>query len=195
MRIRGERRRRRTGHANSVRKEIRQIRNKNNQTTLNLREPSHIRKLQHQTRPNPHQNPNQQTPKEHTKEDADSLKQTQYTQTHSRILVFLSRLEQDDGDGVVEDGLAEDDGVKLGLDLVGVEDGEDGDGVGGGEGSADGEGFDEGDLEAVEGDAGPDEEDEAEDEGGDEGAGDGEGEDGADVAEEVALESQVSLLA
>lgn len=38
-------------------------------------------------------------------------------------------LEHDDGDGVVEDGLAKDDRVQLGVDVESVEDGENCDGV------------------------------------------------------------------
>ena len=172
-----------------VREEVRSVRNQDDETTLNLRLPSHMRQFQQETRRQSNQKPKCQRAKEDPQKDTDTLEETQDGQLflrHTRF-VFLRRLEKYDGDGVVEDGFAEDDGVEFGVDFVGVEDGEDGDGVGGGKGCADGHGFDEGDVEAFERYTCPEVEDDAEDEGGDEGAGEGEGEDAADVAEEVAL--------
>jgi hypothetical protein len=67
----------------------------------------------------------------------------------------LSSLEQDNSHSVVENRLSKDEGVELWLYLVSVENGKDGDGVGGGERRADRHGFNEIDLEAIEGDSGP----------------------------------------
>lgn len=106
----------------------------------------------------------------------------------------MGRLEQDNGNGIVEDTLAKDDGVEFGIDFVGVEDGEDGDGIRGGEGGTNREGFDEGDCQSFKWNSRPDVEDDAEDNGGDEGAGEGEGEDTADIAEEVGLTILVSVV-
>lgn len=178
---------RRTRHANSVREEVREVRNKNDETALDLREAPNIRKLEHQRRANAHQDPDEQAAKEDAKEDANSLEQTQDAERHGRVLVLLGRLEQHNGDGVVQDRLAEDDGVQLRLHLVRVEDGKDGDGVRRGERGADGEGFDEGDLEAVQGYACPDVQNETQHQRRDEGSGDRKGKNSSDMAEEIPL--------
>lgn len=99
----------------------------------------------------------------------------------------MGRLEQDNGDGIVENGLAKDERVQLGLYLVRVEDGQNGDWVRGRQRGAHRHGLDKVNLEAIERNPGPEEQDEAENEGGDECACKGKGEDGADMAEEVPL--------
>jgi hypothetical protein len=77
----------------------------------------------------------------------------------------LSGLEQDDSHGVVEDGLSEDECVEFWLYFVGVKDGKNGDWVGRGERRANRHGFNEIDLEAIEGYPRPEKQDEAEDKG------------------------------
>lgn len=173
----------------SVGQEVAGISDQEDQTALDLRIPAHMRELEHQTRRNANNQPHRQAAKEDKQEHPNTLKKTQDTKRAliRAGLVLLRRLKQHDGDGVVQDRFAEDDGVEFGVDFVGVEDCEDGDGVCGREGGAHAHGFDEGEGEAFEGDAGEEPEDDGEDEGGNEGAGEGEGEDCADVAEEVAL--------
>jgi hypothetical protein len=89
-------------------------------------------------------------PEEDAEEDAKGLKQADYAKCLGTIFVLLSGLEKDDGDGVVEDGLSEDECVQLWFHLVCVEDGKNGDGVGGRQSSANRHGLDEVDLEAIE---------------------------------------------
>jgi len=69
--------------------------------------------FQQQASPNSYDNADKDTTKEDQHEDADGLEETQDCQASSirTRLVFLRRLEQHDGDGVVQNGLAEDDGV------------------------------------------------------------------------------------
>lgn len=67
---------------------------------------------------------------------------------------MLDSLEHDDSDGIVEDALAKDDRVQLRVDVEGVEDGEDGDGVGCGEGGAEEEALDDGQREPFEAEEG-----------------------------------------
>ena len=146
-----------------------------------------MRELEQQRRSRRNHHTNQQTAKEYEHEDADALQEAQ--EPHLRLLALLvplRRLKDDDGDGIVQDRLAKDDGVQLGVDLVGREDGEDGHGVGGGERGADGDGIDEGESHGAR-EKREEEEEEADDDGGEEGAGKGESEDDADVAEEVGL--------
>jgi hypothetical protein len=62
------------------------------------------------------------------------------------LSVLLSSLEQDNSNSVVEDRLSEDDGIELWVDFISVEDGKDGDRIGGGESCADRDGLDKGDV-------------------------------------------------
>lgn len=56
-------------------------------------------------------------------------------------------LVHDDTDGVVQQALSEDDRVQLGVNFVLIEDGEDGDRVGGGQRRTEDEAFYEGDFQ------------------------------------------------
>lgn len=99
----------------------------------------------------------------------------------------MRRLEQDDGNGVVEDRLAKDDGIQFRFDLVEVEDGQDSDRVCCGKRCANRYRLDEAEIQAVQGDPRPKEQENAEDDGGDECATESESKDSSDVAEEVSL--------
>lgn len=120
-----------TTHMNRIGKEVGSISDQEDQAAFRLGISSNMREFQQQTRRNPKDDSNEQTSEEVEQEDANTLKQTQQCQTSSFFsrFVFLRRLKQDNGDGVVEDTLAEDDGVEFGIDLVRVEDGEDRDGI------------------------------------------------------------------
>ena len=120
------------------------VRNEHHQTALNLGVLANVRILEQQRSARPDKNANQQTPKEHEAEDAYALQEAE--ESHVRLLALLvplRRLKDDNRDGIVEDRLAKDDGVQLRVDLVRVEDGEDGDGIRGRERRADGDGVDE----------------------------------------------------
>ena len=65
----------------------------------------------------------------------------------STIVVALRSLENDNGNGVVEDGFTKNNGVQLRVDLVRVENGENRYGIRGGESCADGDGVDKGQVE------------------------------------------------
>ena len=132
--------------------------------------------------------------KEDEEEDADGFDdgQTRQLTRRSSFPVLLRRLEQHDRDGIVENRLAEYDRVKLRVDFIGVEDGEDGDGVGGGECRADGQCVDEVDVQTFERYSREQPLYHGQYEGGNEGAGEGESQDGAQVAEEVALRPSAS---
>jgi len=179
----------RTGHVDGIGEEISGICDQDDEATLNLWEPPDKSVLEQQAGSYTNDQTNDQTAKEDEQEDTDTLEQTQYGQmtSGSAGFVFLGRLEEDNGNGVVQDGFAKDDGVKLGVYSVRVEYSEDGDGVGGGQSGADRHGLDKGDVQAFERYTSPEPQDDAEDHGGDEGASKGKGQDCANVAEEVAL--------
>ena len=133
-----------TRHVHAIREKVSGIRKKNHKTALNLRIPPNIRKLKKKRRAHTREHANHQTPKEDEQENTRTLKEAQEPHIGPRpMLVPLRRLEDDDGNSIVEDRLAKDDGVELGIDLVRVEDGEDGHGIGGRERGAHGYGVDE----------------------------------------------------
>lgn len=105
---------------------------------------------------------------------------------HGR-LVALRRLEEDNGDCVVEDRFTKNDRVEVRIDLVGVEDGQDGDGIGGRQGRADRNCLDKGEVHGLEWQQGPEEENDAKDNGRYEGSEESKSQDRANVSEEVAL--------
>lgn len=61
-----------------------------------------------------------------------------------------SLLEHDDSDGVVQDRLAENDRVELGIDVQRVEDGQNGDWIGSRQRRAKEQAFDDGERESFE---------------------------------------------
>lgn len=106
----------------------------------------------------------------------------------SAFSVLLRSLKQDNGNGVVKYGLSEDDSVQLGIDFVGVENGQDRHWIRGREGSADGHGFDKRNVQAFERYTGPEVEDDAKDDCGNKSASKCKGQDGTNVAEKIALD-------
>lgn len=157
------------------------------EAALNLGQPSQVCELEEESGAGADNDTDEQASEEDEQEDAGTLEEAEEAvATGLALVVLLGRLEDDNGNGVVEDGLAEDDGVELGVNLVRVEDGEDGDGIGSGEGGPDGYCVDKGHVEGA-GDLGEEPEDEADDDGGEKGAGKGKGEDCANIAEKVGL--------
>jgi hypothetical protein len=120
-----------TTHVNGIGEKVRCVCDQNDQATLNLGISSDVCKLQQQARSQTEDDTNHQAAKENQQEDADRFKQAQDCQFSCRLscFVFLCRLEENDRNCVVQDTLAEDDGVELRVDFVGVENGEDGDRV------------------------------------------------------------------
>lgn len=183
---------------NAIGEEVARIGNKDDQAAFDLGKPSHEGVLERQGCSDPHQHANDQTAKEDRQENTNGLEHTPECQIAlgtAGDFVSLSGLEQDNGNSIVQDRLAEDDGVKLGLDFVGVEDAQDGNGIGGGEGGADGNGFDKGQTQSIEGNACPNPEDQAERYGRYECASKSEGKNGANVAEEVGLKESDQYMA
>jgi hypothetical protein len=170
-----------------MREEVGGIRNQDNKTTLNLGEPANIGKLEQKSGRDADNDSDHQTAKEDQQEDTGTLEEADDTVvTRLALVVLLSGLEDDNGNGVVEDGFAKDDGVELGIDLVCIEDGEDCNWIGGRQGGADGNGIDKGHVDGTR-DQGVEPQDQPNDDGGQEGASKGKGQDGADVTEEVGL--------
>ena len=179
--------RRLTRHLQTVGKEVGCVGDEDDEAALDLREPPHVRKLQQQGRSHTDDNANHQAAEENDQEDADTLEEAKdAVGTRVTLVVLLRRLEDDNGDGVVEDGLAKDDGVELGVDLVRVEDGQNRDGVGGRERCAHGDGVDKVHIQRS-WDQGEEPEDQPDDDGRQERAGEGKGNNDANVSEEVGL--------
>ena len=124
------RQRKRTRHVAAVGKEVRRIGDQQDKGTLDAGEAAHVGVLEQQGGADADRDADQQADGEDQEEDADALEQAADGGL-AGAMELLGGLEHDDGDGVVEDALAKDDGVELGIDLVGVEDGQDGDRVGG----------------------------------------------------------------
>lgn len=120
-----------TGHMNSVGEEVCEVGNQDDQTGFCLGVASDVCELERERCDNANHDTNEQTSEEDAKENAKSLKQARDAQCLSAVLVLLRGLEKDDGNGVVEDRLAEDKGVQLRLDFVRVKDGENRNRIGG----------------------------------------------------------------
>lgn len=103
------------------------------------------------------------------------------------IGVPLRSLEQHNGNRIVQDALTKDDGVELWVDLVGIENGQNGDRVCGRERCAHRHGFDKGYVEPFQRYPCPQPEDDAQYKRRDESPSKSKCQDGADVAEEVGL--------
>lgn len=186
MHGRGERRLTRQVHA--IGEEVAGIGDEDDQAALDLRHASHQSVLQTQRSSDTHDHTNQHATKENEQEEPNSFEEVQEGQRASLTLrVFLCRLKQHDSNGIVEDGLAKDHRIQLRLDLVQVEDSQDSDWIRGRKCSADRDSLNKRNIQPIERDPCPEEQDQAEDNGRDKGTGEGEGEDGADVAEEIRL--------
>lgn len=132
-------------------------------------------------------NANQQTTKENQQEDTSGFKEAEDTSALvSGIVVALRSLENDNGNGVVENGFTENNGVQLRVDLVGVENGENRYGIRGGESCADGDGVDKGQVEGS-GDTSEDVENQTNDDGGEERSSKGESQDCSNISKEIRL--------
>lgn len=131
-----------------MRKEICSVGNQDNQTALNLGKASDVCKLEEQSGTHANDHANKHTTKEDEQENANSFKEADESIVASlALVVLLRRLENDNGNGIVEDRLAKDDGVQLGIDFVGVEDGQDGHRISRRQCCANGDGIDKGHVQ------------------------------------------------
>jgi len=139
-----------TRHADGLGKKVGGVGNEHDETALDARVPPDIGVFESESSQDTNHGANGQAAKELGQEVPDAVQQAPHTDAAALATGALRRLEDDDGDSIIEDGLAKDDGVQLGVDLEGIEDGQDGDGVGGGQGGADRDGVDPGHVEALE---------------------------------------------
>lgn len=161
--------------------------NEDNQTALNLGEPAEVSELQQQRSSHAHQETNEHTAEEDEQKDAGTLEEADKAEIAGfALVILLRRLEDDDGNGIVQDRLSKDDGIQLGVDLVGVEDGQDGDGIGGGQCCANGNGVNEANVQRPRNPA-EEPQNQANDNSREEGTGKRKCQDGAYVPEEVGL--------
>lgn len=177
----------RTRQVSAIGEEVGGIGNENNEAALNLRVSSEVGHLEEEGRHNTDEDTDDQAAEEDDEEDAETLEETDEAHPGGVGLVLLSSFEYDNGDGVIQNRLAKDDGVQLRIDLVGVENGQDGDGVGSGESCADGDGINEIHLQRLEPGHGIQPEDKTNDDGRQEGSGESKGRYGSNVAEKVGL--------
>ena len=118
-----------------VREEVTRISDEDDEARLNLRLPSHMRHLKHQTCRQPDHQPNHQTPKEHQQKHPNTLHQRKRSQLPRlrALAILLRRLKKHNRNRVIQDTLPEYNGIEFGIDFVSVEDCEDGYGVRGAE--------------------------------------------------------------
>lgn len=142
---------------NCIGEEVTRVRDQENQATFNLRISSHVCELEQKTGSNSDHNADSQTAKENEHENTNRLEQAQDGELSSfgARSVLLCSFEQDNGNCVVQDRFAKDDSVQFRVDLVGVENGEDGYGVGGTQGRAHAHSFDETDVQTFQRNARP----------------------------------------
>lgn len=95
----------------SVREEVSGIRNENHKTALDLREPTNVGELEQKCGRNTYHDADQQAAEEDEEENSRGLDEADEAVAHVGLLVFLRRLENDNGNGIVQDRLAENDGV------------------------------------------------------------------------------------
>lgn len=126
-----------TRHMDAVCEEIARIGNEYNKTAFYFGEFPNMRKLQEQCSCDPNRKANHQTSEEDQQEEAERLKKADYAQIWALLprstgRIFPRRLEEHNGNGIVQDRLAKDNGIELGVDPVGVEYGKNGDWIGSG---------------------------------------------------------------
>jgi hypothetical protein len=131
-----------TRHVGAVGEEVGRVRDQDDEAALRLGIAADVRELEEQGGCHAHKHADELTSEEDDQEDTETFKEAEEAELSGVDLVSLCGLEDNDSDGVIEDRFAKDDGVQLGIDLVGVEDGQDGHRVGGGQGGADGDGID-----------------------------------------------------
>lgn len=170
-----------------MREEVSGVGDQDNQTTLNLGNTAKVGKFEQQSSANANNEANKHAAEEDEQKDSRAFKEADDAEISSlALLVLLRSFENDDGDGVIEDRLSKDDGIQLGVNLVGVEDCENSDRVSSGESCADGDRVDKGHAQRS-GEQCKDVQDQANNDSRQKGSSKGKSQDGANVAEEVGL--------
>jgi hypothetical protein len=142
---------------NRVGKEVASVSDQEDQATLNLWISPYVSEFEQQTGCNSNHDSDRQAAKEDQHEDANGLEQTQNGQFASirAGLVLLRRLEQYNRNSIVQNRFSKDDGVKLRVNFVRIEDGQDCYRIGSAQGCANAHGFDETDVQSLQGNARP----------------------------------------
>lgn len=170
-----------------MRKEVRGVCNQHDQAALNLGEPPDVCELQQQRSSHTHDDTNHQATEKDEQEDTRGLDEADETVASGiGLLVLLGSLEDDNGDGIIENGFAEDDGIQFGINLVSVENGNDSDRIGRRECCANGDGVYKGHLRRA-GDLRENPKDKTDDNCREESTGERKGQDRAKVSKEVGL--------
>ncbi|CAG1962256.1 unnamed protein product [Fusarium graminearum] len=121
-----------------MRKEVSSIGNQNHQATLDLGGPAEVGELEQKRCGYTDKKAYEQTAEEDQQEDTCTFKETDDAEASSLALfVLLRSFENDNGNGIVQDGFSKDDGVQLGIDLVSVENSQNSNRVGSRESCAD----------------------------------------------------------
>lgn len=141
-------------HAKTVGEKVRGVGDERDDAGLDLGVSRKVRVLETQRADEAERNAEEHRHHKREQEDASAVEQTR--QVNVLAVELRQRLVHDDRDRIVEDALAKDDRVELGVDLGRVEDGQDGDGVGGRQRRAKDEALEEGKLEAFEAEERPD---------------------------------------
>ncbi len=123
-----------TAHVDGVGEEVGSVGNEDDEAALNLGFAAYVSQFEEKAGSQTDGEADDKRAKEDEEEDADGFDDGQTCQLtrRSSFSVFLRCLEQHNRDGIVEYRLAEDDRVKFRVDFIRIEDGENGDWVGGG---------------------------------------------------------------
>jgi len=112
-----------TRHVDTVRKEVAGVSNEDYQTAFDLGKSPDMRVFERKSGANSNDNTDHETAQEDQQEDANGLEKCHKGQVRcsTAFLIPLGSLEQDDSDGVVENGFAKYHSVQLGLNFVQIE--------------------------------------------------------------------------
>lgn len=170
-----QRRAQRTRHADSLGKEVGGVGDQYHQAAFNVRVPADVGVLKAEGSQDANKGADGQTAKELGQEVPDTVEEAYESDGASLLTSALGRLEDDNGDSIVENRFTKNDSVQLGVNLEGVEDGQDGDRICGRQGSTNGDGVDPRHLETLERDGCIEEQEHTNDDGRDKCTGKGKG--------------------
>ena len=100
-----------TRHVDGVGQKVSQVRGKDDETTLSLGESPNIGEFEHQRYANADHDTNKQTSEEDAHKDTYGFKEATDAEVFGAVFVFLGCLKDDNGDGIVENRLAEDQSI------------------------------------------------------------------------------------
>lgn len=171
----------------AVREEVSGVGDQDNQTTLNLGNTAKVGKLKQQSSAHANNEADEHAAEEDEQKDSCTFEEADDAKISSlALLVLLRSFENDNGNSIIENRLSKDDGIQLGVNLVGVEDCENSDRVSSGESCAHGNRIDKGHAQRS-GEECKDVQDQANDDSRQKGSSKGKGQDGTNIAEEVGL--------